>query len=216
MTLGINRRKLLSVLPGVLISLIAGPSIASIGPAIKPSKIGQIIVWRGKKYTAIKSGKAIIWDKGVALPVTPSNKPITSDPTPTPNALPTNANTPTPTAAPKKSEVVAPVSTKAEFIIAKTSQIKIGESKVFVAQDLRSKAYSFMITRTDKSFIAFSAVCPHQQSLVEIIGSDAVCTKHYSYFHRVDGHCLGGPALGQTLDKYSCEERNGDIWIIQD
>lgn len=49
----------------------------AVGPSLKPTKLGQTIIWRGKKYTAIKSGKKLIWNKGVALP---SKKP---SPTPT-------------------------------------------------------------------------------------------------------------------------------------
>ena len=202
MVRAMNRRKLLLIFPGVLISLIAGPVNAATGPAIKPVKLCQVIIWRGKKYTAIKSGKTIIWNKGVLLP-------------PTPSANTSTMQNPTPTPTPKKSEKVEPLSTKAEFVIAKSSQVKVGESKIFVASDQRSTSYSFMLTRTDKSLFAFSAVCPHQQSLVEVDGQEAVCKKHYSYFDRVDGHCLNGPALGQALEKYLCEEKNGEIWILQ-
>jgi hypothetical protein len=49
------RRELLSIFSGVLISLIAGPVNATTGPALKPNKLGQIRIWRGKKYTATQS-----------------------------------------------------------------------------------------------------------------------------------------------------------------
>lgn len=39
----------------------------AIGPSLKPTRLGQTIIWRNKKYTAIKSGKKLIWNKGVAL-----------------------------------------------------------------------------------------------------------------------------------------------------
>lgn len=46
-------------------------AIASTGPTLKPSRLGQTIIWRGKKYTAIKSGKKLIWKQGIHLPKQP-------------------------------------------------------------------------------------------------------------------------------------------------
>ena len=40
------------------------------GPTLTPTKIGQTVIFRGKKYTAIKQGKKLVWDKGVAITAT--------------------------------------------------------------------------------------------------------------------------------------------------
>jgi hypothetical protein len=68
------------------------------------TKAGSTATSAGKKYTCIKSGKKLVWDKGVmvAKPVptsTPAASP-TPTPTPTPTSTPTPIPTPTPTAAP--------------------------------------------------------------------------------------------------------------------
>ena len=48
------------------------------------SKLGATSTYAGKKYTCIKSGKRLVWDKGVAIP-----KPVpTVSPTPTPSPTP--------------------------------------------------------------------------------------------------------------------------------
>ena len=58
------------------------------------SKAGTTATANGKKFTCIKSGKKLVWNKGVAI-----SKPVpTISPTPTPTPSPTP--TPTPTVAP--------------------------------------------------------------------------------------------------------------------
>jgi hypothetical protein len=74
-------------------------SFAAVTPGTKCSKIGSTATSGGKKYTCIKSGKKLVWNKGVAV--------VKPTPTPTPTAAPTP--TPTPTAAPTPTQSVAPV-----------------------------------------------------------------------------------------------------------
>ena len=59
-------------------------------------KIGSTATSGGKKYTCIKSGKKLVWNKGVAI-AAPKPSPVatpTSSPTPTPSASPTPTTTP--------------------------------------------------------------------------------------------------------------------------
>jgi len=75
---------------------------AAVTPGTKCSKAGATSTYNNKKYTCMKSGKKLVWNKGVpvAKPVpvpTPSASP-TATPTPSPSAIPTI--TPTPTATP--------------------------------------------------------------------------------------------------------------------
>ena len=50
---------------------------------------GQVSNYQGMKYTCIKSGKKLVWNKGVAV--------VKPTPTPTPTPSPTPTPTPTPT-----------------------------------------------------------------------------------------------------------------------
>jgi len=56
-------------------------------------KIGKISVSAGKKYTCVKSGKKLVWAKGVGAA---KPRPVAT-PTPTPTPTPTSTPTPTPT-----------------------------------------------------------------------------------------------------------------------
>jgi Rieske Fe-S protein len=48
------------------------------------------------------------------------------------------------------------------------------------------------IVRTgDTSFLALSRICPHQGGLIQLSGSDFVCTRHGATFD-IDGGWIGG------------------------
>ncbi len=78
----------------VAISLIAAPSFAAVKAGAKCSKVGKTTTVSGKKFTCIKSGKKIIWSKGVSAKAAPKPnlnpvfKPAEPTPTPTPTATP--------------------------------------------------------------------------------------------------------------------------------
>ena len=70
---------------------------AAVTPGATCSKAGVKQVYKGKTHTCIKSGKKLVWDKGVVKATsTPTTKPsIASTPTPTPTQTPTQTPTPT-------------------------------------------------------------------------------------------------------------------------
>ncbi len=91
-------RKLLVGLVAVLsLSLVTSQiSVAAVTPGTKCSKAGATSTYNGKKYTCVKSGKKLVWNKGVALP-----KPApVATPTPTPTPSPTQTVAPTPIVTP--------------------------------------------------------------------------------------------------------------------
>jgi len=73
------------------------------------SKLGSSTTYQGKKFTCIKSGKKLIWNKGIIVKnsgsQTPSPTPTLSS-TPTPS--PTKSASPTPAASPTKSPTSRP------------------------------------------------------------------------------------------------------------
>jgi len=94
-------------LVSVLLSLVLVASVAQAATAPKAGsackKAGQTITAGGKKYTCVKSGKKLVWNKGVTVVVpTP-----TASPTPTPSATPTPTPTATPTQTPEPKPLVA-------------------------------------------------------------------------------------------------------------
>jgi len=74
-----------------LISTLPSPSLAAIKPGATCPSAGTIKTTAGKKYTCIKSGKKLVWNKGIVI-----KKPF---PTPSPSAeiIPNPSPTPTPT-----------------------------------------------------------------------------------------------------------------------
>ena len=63
-------------------------------PGATCTKLKATQVYKGKKYTCIKSGKKLVWNKGVAVTVTPTPSSSTSI---TPSATPTTTESPTQT-----------------------------------------------------------------------------------------------------------------------
>ena len=84
---------------------IASGAQAAVKAGAACSKAGAVSTSAGKKYTCVKSGKRLVWNKGVPIAVvkptptpTATSSPIpVATPTPTPVASPIPTPTPTPT-----------------------------------------------------------------------------------------------------------------------
>ena len=65
-------------------------------------KAGQTSTFAGKKFTCVKSGKKLVWNKGVlvAKPTPVATPTLTPSPTPVVTPTPTPVATPTPTPTP--------------------------------------------------------------------------------------------------------------------
>ena len=90
-------RRLLAGLVAILsLSLITAQlSEAAVTPGTKCSKVGATSTYNGMKYTCVKSGTKLFWNKGIAVA---KPAPIaTPTPTPSPSATATPTPTPTPT-----------------------------------------------------------------------------------------------------------------------
>ncbi len=92
------------------LSLLTPPSFAAVKAGAKCTKAGSTATSGGKKYTCIKSGTKLVWNKGVTVKaaakpdLNPVFKPVEPTPTPTPTATSTPTATPTPTPSATKSE----------------------------------------------------------------------------------------------------------------
>jgi hypothetical protein len=103
------RKRFLVLLSVILaLSLIGAPSNAAVKAGAKCTKAGATATAAGKKFTCVKSGTRLVWNKGVAVKaavkpnLNPVFKPVepTPTPTPTPVATPTPTPTPSPTPTP--------------------------------------------------------------------------------------------------------------------
>ena len=88
----------------IALSLILVPmnAIAAVKAGDVCKKAGSTVTVSGKKFTCIKSGKKLLWSKGVAMP---APKP-TVTPTPTPSPTPTVHVPPAPITAPTPAPIV--------------------------------------------------------------------------------------------------------------
>ena len=91
---------LVSLLVSAFFILTMSTSAAAVKAGSKCTKVGATSTVGGKKFTCIKSGSKLIWNKGVAV------KPPTPVATPTP--IPSPSTTPTPTPEPTATPTPAP------------------------------------------------------------------------------------------------------------
>jgi hypothetical protein len=88
----------------VLMLALVNPAQAATPKAgAKCTKAGTTATASGKKFTCIKSGTKLVWNKGVAIKAAPkpSPNPVFNPVEPTPAATSTPTSTPTPTATPE-------------------------------------------------------------------------------------------------------------------
>lgn len=185
-----------SILFGALLSLFPNFSTAA-SPTLVPKRVGQTIIWRGRKYTAVKVGNKIIWNKGVPI--------ITNSPTKSPYASPTVSPTPAPIAE-KKSETLN--------IVGKSSEIALGETKIFSENDPYGRGARYVITRTKAGLVAFDNTCTHEGCGIETIipKNQLQCKCHGAEFDAITGEALRKPAY-EPLKSVKVSELNGEILI---
>jgi len=108
LTLGMPRRHWIISFLLIWVLLLSGASaVGAVKAGSKCSKVGATSVVANKKFTCIKSGKKLVWNKGVVIkPVAkPSPIPVaTLDPIPTPTPAVTPTSTPTPSPSPTSTE----------------------------------------------------------------------------------------------------------------
>jgi len=83
-------KKFLAILITAALFLVPLNAVAAVKAGDTCKKVGTTSTANGKKYTCIKSGKKLVWNKGVTVAL-PKPKP-----TPTPTSTPTPTQTPTP------------------------------------------------------------------------------------------------------------------------
>jgi len=202
-----------TVLQGLMASIIAlfFPALAqAAGPLIKPTKIGQKIIFQGYTYSVVKSKGKLIWLKGSKyIPPTPSATPT---PTPSATATPTPTPTPSATATPTPTPTPSPVSKG--VVIAQSSQILEGKSKIVEAKDNEGRNQKFAITRSSGTVRVFSSVCTHAGCVLAASGANLGCDCHGSEFSGFDGAVTQGPAR-TALTVYRSLEEGGSIILLK-
>ena len=138
--MNLQRRNLLAIITGSVISLFGQGASAANGPLVKPKRLGQVIIFRNKKYTAIKKGKLLVWDKGVA---------IKTAATASPTASATTSTTPNPSATATASALT---------FVAKTSDITEAQTVVLMVKPASSASFSVAVTKVGSVITVVSAI----------------------------------------------------------
>ena len=103
----------------LLLTLGLVPAHAVVKAGVACKKVGSTAIAGAYKYTCVKSGKKLIWNKGVKVPAakpTPTPTP-TPTPAPTPTPTPTSTPTPTPTSTPTPTQSGVKSITRAEVAV---------------------------------------------------------------------------------------------------
>ena len=101
-------KKFLAILITAALFLVPLNAVAAVKAGDTCKKVGTTSTANGKKYTCIKSGKKLVWNKGVTVAL-PKPKP-TPTPTSTPTPTPTQTPTPIPTIADNFSQFATDIS----------------------------------------------------------------------------------------------------------
>ena len=188
--MNLQRRSLIAIISGSIISLFTPGALAANGPLIKPKRLGQVIIFRNKKYTAIKKGKVLVWDKGVAIKAAASASPSASA-TPKPSASATAASL---------------------TFVAKSSDITEAQTVVLLVKPASIASFSVAVTKVGSVITIVSATCTHRGCIVEPAGNQLGCQCHGSAFNPNTGAVIQGPAE-LALKKYEVSEDAGSIFI---
>jgi nitrite reductase/ring-hydroxylating ferredoxin subunit len=184
----ISRRLFISsVLSGVF-SLIGVPAFANSLPLQKPKKIGERTIWKGKNYIAVKSRSGLIWQFQSTPKVTKSDSP-----------------SPQPVPQPKTQSI--------EVFISDSSDLALGQTKLYSPADGRANGLNFILTRTIGGVVAFNNICTHLQESVAVESSRLYCQSHGSVFNRNTGAVENGPA-SFPLRSYTVVEKSGKILVV--
>ena len=206
----LRRRTLLQGLIASTVALFFPALAQAAGPLIKPAKIGQRVIYQGYTYSVVKSKGKLIWRKGAKyVPATPS---ATATPTPTPSATATPTPTPSATATPTPTPTPSPTSKGA--VIAQSSQILEGKSKIVDAIDNDGRSQKFAITRFSGKVSVFSTICTHAGCVLAASGANLGCDCHGSEFSGFDGAVTQGPAR-TALMVYRSLEEDGSIILLK-
>jgi Rieske Fe-S protein len=209
----LRRRTLLQGLIASTIALLFPALAQAAGPLIKPTKIGQKIIFQGYTYSVVKSKGKLIWRKGAKyIPVKPTPTPSATA-TPTPSATPTPTATPTSTPTTTPTPTSTPTPTFKGVVIAQSSQILEGKTKIIDAKDNNGRNQNFAISRISGNVKVFSSVCTHQGCVLAANGANLACNCHGSEFSGFDGSVKRGPA-GLPLTEYRSLEEDGSILLL--
>jgi len=145
-----RRKGHLFIAIALLVTLAAPVQAATPKAGVKCAKVGATATASGKKFTCVKSGTKLVWNKGVSI-----KKPTpVLTPTPTPSPTPEPTPTPTPTVTPTPTPTPTPTARDLTFS-------NIAENVDAIAFNIYSKYQAHMATSYQGTIKVTSIVGPN-------------------------------------------------------
>jgi Rieske Fe-S protein len=191
--------------------------ISAFGNARPPKackKVGDVVIYKGKKFTCVKINKKLVWDKGVPVKEALPNKSATPTPTQSasPNPSSSTNSSPSPNPTPSiSSSPQAPV----KVLFAKSPDVPRDNTVVINGKDQYGRPLSVAFTRTQTSLIALDASCTHAGCIVRPQGKELACPCHFSIFDSETGK-PGNPFQqgAYPLSRLEVLEESGSIYLL--
>ena len=205
------RRTILRFIGAGVITLLTPQAWSAEKPPIACKKVGQNVVYRGKRYTCIKVKNKLVWDRGVLLPATTPK--ATNSPSPLQSAASSPSSTPTPSpSASQASAASMPTPNKISF--AKSGEIPNNGTVVINGKDHLGRPLSVAFTRSGGVIVALEAFCTHAGCIVRPQGKELACPCHYSIFDPVSGK-PGNPSQqgAYPLTRLEVTEESGFVYL---
>ena len=115
-------KRLLSLFVALNLTTVQLNAIAAVKAGDACKKAGMTATANGKKFTCVKSGKKLAWNKGVAIPK-PKHVEV---PTPAPTPAPTVTVAPTPTPTPTPAPIIEKVPTGFNDLVENFKGVYVG------------------------------------------------------------------------------------------
>jgi hypothetical protein len=119
-------KRALSVLISIALFALPLSAFAAVNAGASCSKLEATSTYAGKKDTCIKSGKKLVWNKGVTVASPKPSSTLTPTATHSPTATPTPTPAGTPTSVPTVTPTASPTPTAPPIIIPKSFEELFG------------------------------------------------------------------------------------------
>ena len=209
-----SRRILLRAIATVGLLSVIPPGWAVERPPFACKRIGETVMYRGRKFTCIRVKKKLMWDQGVVI-ATPTSKPSLSQ---NPSASPSATTNETPkvegSRVGSQSPSAQPTPTKSKVLFAKSTEIPMSGSIVIAGKDQLGRPLSVAFTRTKGAIVALEAFCTHSGCVVRPMGKELACPCHFSVFDPETGS-PGNPSQqgAYPLPRLEVVEESGAVFL---
>jgi nitrite reductase/ring-hydroxylating ferredoxin subunit len=108
-------------------------------------------------------------------------------------------------------------------LVAAVDEVPVASTRLFRVRDADGEVDEAMLTRLGDGVVAYLNRCSHFRHIRIDKGEGApmrdgeiVCQNHGAMFEADSGTCTYGPCEGAVLDEIATEQRNGDVYLVDE